>query len=104
MRKHTAKVLKINFGNGVGYWEYFAAKAGWAPGGSWAVSVSAPPKGTFILTRPLMAQPLASRIGPRLRWRSLSQAMSIDGVEMRSRMPANARQTCQKGSLRMPER
>ena len=40
--------------------------------------------------RPLIAQPLASRIGPRLRRRSLSHASSIDGPEIRSRIAEDA--------------
>jgi hypothetical protein len=36
------------------------------------------------------AQPLASRIGPRLRCRSFSQAMNIDGPEIASRMAEDA--------------
>jgi len=52
----------------------------------------------LIITRPLMAQPLASRIGPRLRWRSLSQAMSIEGVEITSMMAASTSGYCQNFS------
>ena len=40
------------------------------------------PSRTLTFMRPLMAQPLASSSGPRLRWRSLSQAISMLGPEM----------------------
>ena len=40
--------------------------------------------------RPLMAQPLASRMGPRLRSRSFSQAISMLGPEMARMMPSKA--------------
>lgn len=58
-----------------------------AVGGTFAVCDSEPPSRVLIRMRPLMAQPLASRSGPRLRWRNLSQAMSMLGPEMASMMP-----------------
>ena len=57
------------------------------PLGSARTWVSEPPKGTLILRSAFTAQPFASRIGPRLRWRSLSQAMSIDGPEIARSTP-----------------
>ena len=52
------------------------------------------PNGTLILTRPLMAHPLASRMGPRVRWRSFNQAMSIEGPEMTMTMPTSTSGYC----------
>ena len=48
--------------------------------------VSEAPKGTLILAFAFTAHPLASRMGPRLRLRSLSQARSMDGPEIINRM------------------
>jgi hypothetical protein len=61
-----------------------------APGGTRAVCDSMPPRRTFTFMRPLMAHPLASRIGPRLRWRSFSQAISMLGPEIAITMPMSA--------------
>src|SRR5262245_9615219 len=49
------------------------------PSGSRGSAVSEPPSGMLTRVSVFTAQPLASRIGPRLRWRSLSHAISIDG-------------------------
>ena len=40
------------------------------------------PKGTLIFAFAFTAQPLESRIGPRFRFRSFSQASTIEGPEM----------------------
>jgi hypothetical protein len=58
-----------------------------ASAGRTARLVSLVPKGMLIFTRPLTAQPLASSSGPSVRWRSLSQAMSIEGPEMAAMRP-----------------
>ena len=63
--------------------------------------MSEPPNGTFILALALTAQPLASRIGPRLRRRSLSQASNIEGSEIASKMPTMASGTCHAGNFAM---
>ena len=62
------------------------------------MSVSFVPKGILIFTRLLMAQPLASRIGPSVRWRSLSQAMMTAGSEIARTTPSNTSGTCQRWS------
>src|SRR5678815_549394 len=52
--------------------------------------VSDAPNGTLSFACAFTAQPLASRMGPRLRFRSLSHAMAIDGPEIANisaRMP-----------------
>lgn len=49
--------------------------------------VSLVPEGMLIFTRPLTAQPLASSSRPSVRWRSLSQAMNIEGPEMAAMRP-----------------
>src|SRR6185369_10369745 len=99
-------MMRVNtiLGRAVGGSGYGTAKDGWDPGGSSATWVSDPPNGTFILTRPFTAQPLASRIGPRFRCRNFSQAINMDGPETRRSKPAKARQTCQNGSFRIPAR
>ena len=43
------------------------------------------PKGTLIRAIAFTAHPFASRMGPRLRLRSLSHAMSIEGPEIASK-------------------
>ncbi|MNT14125.1 hypothetical protein D3C72_1491180 [compost metagenome] len=55
--------------------------------GTLAVCDSDPPSRVLMRMRPLMAQPLASRMGPRLRWRSLSHAISMLGPDMANTMP-----------------
>src|ERR1017187_4280676 len=82
-----------------GFSAYLSAEPKVAPGGSVATPVNAPPNGTFIRALAFTAQPLASRIGPRLRLRSLSQASNIEGREIASRMPTIARGTCHTGNL-----
>src|SRR6266545_7498882 len=67
------------------------------PGGSLATPVSEAPKGMLILARAFTAQPFASRIGPRLRWRSLSHAMTIEGSEIASIAPMTMKGTFQVG-------
>src|SRR5688500_13365471 len=51
----------------------------------------------FTLTRPLIAQPLASSIGPMVRWRSFNQAITIDGKEIARITPSTTRGSCQAG-------
>src|ERR1017187_10002661 len=65
-------------------------------------SVRALPRGTLIFTRPFTAQPVPSRRGPRVRWRSLRNAMSIDGPEMRSSRTTTTRGFSHKGMFSMP--
>ena len=60
------------------------------PRGSLATLLKVAPNGTLILARALTAQPLASRIGPRLRLRSLMYARTTDGIEMSSMIPTKA--------------
>src|SRR5688572_25983302 len=72
------------------------------PGGSFGIPVSDAPNGTFNFALAFTAQPLASRIGPRLRLRSFSHAMIIDGPEITNSSPTTARQSCQNGSLNKP--
>src|SRR5262245_41454243 len=71
-------------------------------GGNVATAVSAAPNGRLILARAFTAQPLASRIGPRLRLRSLSQAMIIDGNEIRRMIPTKTSGICHVGKRRTP--
>ena len=59
--------------------------------------VSALPSGKLTRIRPLMAQPVASSSGPRVRWRSLIQAISIDGPEMISTTPPTATSLAHQG-------
>src|ERR1035441_3929941 len=73
----------------------------WEPGGSVATPVSEPPNGTFIFAFAFTAQPFASRIGPRLRRRNLSQASNIEGNEIASRIPTMASGTCHAGNFAM---
>ncbi len=58
---------------------YGSAVARSESAGSAATAVSEPPKGTFIFALAFTAQPLALRIGPMLRSRSLRYAISIEG-------------------------
>src|SRR5579862_4826839 len=51
------------------------------------MSVSFAPNGTLIFARALMAQPLASSIGPRLRWRSFMNVRITAGPENTKRIP-----------------
>ena len=108
MQKETrapiTTAVRISFGHGLGRSLKGSAPDITAPSGSVATEVIEAPNLTLSLTRPFTAQPLASRIGPRLRWRSLSQAMSIAGAEMSSRMPAITSTSCQKGSWNIPAR
>ncbi len=53
--------------------------------------------------RPLMAQPLASRMGPRLRWRSLSQAIIMLGPEMAAMRPTRATGIQGPRSMNLPK-
>src|SRR5271156_2193896 len=88
-----------NFGQTAGFSAYLSSAPKVAPGGNAATPVSAPPNGTFILALALTAQLLASRIGPRLRLRSLSQAMAMDGVEITSIMPRMINGICHASNL-----
>ncbi len=58
------------------------SKRSWVSSEAWAGSRAIPvrraPKGTLMLALALIAQPLESRIGPRLRLRSLIHATSTD--------------------------
>src|SRR5512137_2651085 len=87
------------FGHGLFFSANGSTRSRCEPGGSAATPVSEPPKGTLIFALAFTAQPLASRMGPRFRLRSLSQARNIEGTEMASRMPMIASGTCHAGSL-----
>ena len=82
------------FGQMDGFSAYLSAAPNVALGGNAATPVSAPPKGTFIFALAFTAQPFASRIGPRLRLRSFSHAIAMDGAEITSMMPAMTSGTC----------
>ena len=58
----------------------------------------------LMLALVFTAQPLASRIGPRLRWRSLRKAISMDGPEMANMMPTMASGISHTGRDRNPPR
>src|SRR6476659_7408356 len=73
-----------------------------APAGNLGIPVRLLPNGTFILARAFTAQPLASRMGPRFRFRSLSQAMIIDGIEIISMREMITNGICQAGKLISP--
>src|SRR5580704_1463995 len=70
-----------------------------ALGGRCATAVRRAPKGILMLALALIAQPFASRIGPRLRLRSLIYARMTDGNETRSIAPANTRGSCDFGNF-----
>ncbi len=52
-------------------------------------------------TRPFTAQPFASRIGPSVRWRSLSQEMSTEGPETTRTIAATAASFAHQGRRSM---
>ena len=56
-----------------------------------ATPVNELPNGTLILARAFTAQPLASRIGPRLRLRNFMNAISIDGRNHQHQTDENQR-------------
>src|SRR5579859_250866 len=82
-----------------GFSAYLSAALNVEPGGKAATPVNAPPNGTFIFALAFTAQPLASRIGPRLRLRNFNQAMAMDGAEMTSMIPTMTSGTCQASNL-----
>src|SRR5260221_7204389 len=94
--KRTRKT--ITFGHGLFFSANGSTRSRCEPGGSAATRVSEPPKGTFILALAFTAQPLASRMGPRLRRRNFRYAITIDGVEMARRMAKQAKGICHHGS------
>ena len=67
-----------------------------------AVPVRDLPKGILTLARAFTGEPLASRLGPRFRWRSFSQAIITAGPEMTPMMPRIAKGICHQASLRKP--
>src|SRR5659263_737893 len=58
----------------------------------------------LILARALTAQPLASRIGPRLRFRSFSHARNTDSREIARMMQIITTGICHQVNLRIPVR
>ena len=62
--------------------------------GNWASEVRVLPNLTLTRDWAFMAQPLALRMGPRSRLRSLRQAMNMDGPEIRSSTTATMRRNC----------
>ena len=72
--------------------------------GYWAMEVNVWPKVVLIFTIELMAQPLAFSRGPRLRLRSLSQARSIEGPEMKTTTAPTSRRMLYHFSVTKPPR
>ena len=62
-----------------------------------ARDVKVTPKRLFTSTEELMAQPLALRIGPRLRLRSLIQARNIEGPEITRHSPTMTKSSVYHG-------
>ena len=62
-----------------------------------ARDVKVTPKRLFTSTDELMAQPLALRIGPRLRLRSLIQARNIEGPEITRHSPTMTKSSVYHG-------
>jgi hypothetical protein len=77
----TSRTRRIH-GHGLFFGAYGSVSERSAPAGSVAMLVSERPSGMLILVNVFTAQPLASRMGPRLRSRSLSQAMITAGPEI----------------------
>src|SRR3990172_7204714 len=70
--------------------------------GSRAAAVSEDPKGMLIFARAFTAQPLASRMGPRFLFLSLSHARRTEGHETTRISAANNRGTCHQARRNSP--
>src|SRR5688500_18707364 len=100
--KQTMTATSASFGQGLGFSPKRSPAPMVAPGGSLAMPVRDAPNGTFNLAFAFTAQPLASRMGPRLRLRSFSQAISIEGPEITNSNPMIAKHNCQNGKWNNP--
>src|SRR5579862_1992331 len=101
----TTNAQSSSLGQTEGFSAYLSVALNVEPGGKAATPVNAPPNGTFIFALAFTAQPLASRIGPRLRLRNFNQAMAMDGAEITSKIPAMTNGTCHGSNpLRKPRR
>src|SRR5450631_417532 len=95
----TTNATRSNFGQTGGFSANLSAAPNVAPGGNAATPVNAPPNGTFIFALAFTAQPLASRIGPRLRLRNFNHAIAMDGAEITSMTPMTNSGTCHASNL-----
>src|SRR5690606_25675319 len=72
------------------------------PAGKYAVLVKDLPNGMLMRARALIAQPLASSTGPRLRFFNLNQATIMAGPEINNIRPIIAKGICQNCKPNIP--